>query len=69
MSVASIAGVASPLFFGWIYSLSVGQGAPVREPGLAFYIAAAVLALAAVIGWATARRAVQDQEQSGEGVV
>ena len=69
MSVASIAGVASPLFFGWIYSLSVGRGAPVREPGLAFYIAAAVLALAAVIGWATARRAVQDQEQSGEGVV
>ena len=26
MSVASIAGVASPLFFGWIYSLSVGDG-------------------------------------------
>ncbi|WP_428063040.1 TCR/Tet family MFS transporter [Brevundimonas sp.] len=26
MSVASIAGVASPLFFGWIYSLSVGGG-------------------------------------------
>lgn len=26
MSVASIAGVASPLFFGWIYSVSVGEG-------------------------------------------
>jgi len=26
MSVASIAGVMSPLFFGWIYSLSVGGG-------------------------------------------
>lgn len=68
MSVASIAGVASPLFFGWVYSLSVGQGAPVREPGLAFYIAAGVLALAAVIGWMTARRAILDQEQSGEAV-
>ena len=27
MSVAAIAGVASPLFFGWVYSLSVGEGA------------------------------------------
>ena len=26
MSVASIAGVASPLFFGWVYSVSVGEG-------------------------------------------
>ena len=62
----SIAGVASPLFFGWIYSLSVGQGAPVPQPGLAFYIAAGVLALAAVIGWMTARRAVLDQQASGD---
>lgn len=27
MSVASIAGVMSPLFFGWVYSFSVGDGA------------------------------------------
>ena len=66
MSVASIAGVASPLFFGWLYSPSVGQGAPVPQPGLAFYIAAGVLALAAVIGWMTARRAVLDQQGSGD---
>ena len=29
MSVASIAGVMSPLFFGWVYSISAGEGAPV----------------------------------------
>ena len=52
MSVASIAGVASPLFFGWVYSLSAAA-----RPGLSFYIAAAVLVVAAGVGWITARRA------------
>lgn len=83
MSVASIAGVASPLFFGWIYSQSVGGGfgdlartvetiglpGPVAtqvigglyDPGLAFYLAAAVLLLAAVIGWTVARRAEREE--------
>ena len=83
MSVASIAGVASPLFFGWVYSVSVGAGfAPtaawlqglgidsrlalrvvdaISTPGLAFYLAAVVLALAALIGWITARRAERDE--------
>lgn len=56
MSVASIAGVVSPLFFGWVYSVSVGPGAVVPHPGLAFFIAAAVLALAALIDWGVARR-------------
>ncbi|WP_292083327.1 MULTISPECIES: TCR/Tet family MFS transporter [unclassified Brevundimonas] len=83
MSVASIAGVASPLFFGWIYSVSVGEGFgpatawlrgvgidaklasaavdALSTPGLAFYLAAVVLALAALIGWITARRAERDE--------
>lgn len=61
MSVASIAGVASPLFFGWVYSVSAGEGAWGRHPGLAFYMAAGVLALAAVIGFITARRAERDE--------
>jgi DHA1 family tetracycline resistance protein-like MFS transporter len=89
MSVASIAGVASPLFFGWIYSISVGQGAldtrfwlaqtldgapealvqaatrVMTDPGLAFYLAAAVLALAAVTGWVVGRRADRDDAQAG----
>lgn len=61
MSVASIAGVASPLFFGWVYSESVEQGMWAPNPGLAFYLAAGVLALAALIGWITARRAERDE--------
>jgi DHA1 family tetracycline resistance protein-like MFS transporter len=49
-SVGSIAGVASPLFFGTIYSLSVGPGAPLPFIGSAFLFAALVIALAAYIG-------------------
>jgi DHA1 family tetracycline resistance protein-like MFS transporter len=84
MSVASIAGVMSPLFFGWIYSISVGEGAlatrlwlanaldaaPARilalatrvmtQPGLAFYLAAVTLFLAALVGWVVGRRADRD---------
>lgn len=63
-SVASIAGVASPLFFGWIYSLSVGEGALLSQPGLAFYLAGGVLALAAVVGWIVARQTVKSEALS-----
>ncbi len=52
-SVASIAGVASPLFFGWVYSVSVSL------PGLSFYIAAAILALGAAIAVAVTRAPAQ----------
>lgn len=55
MSVASIAGVMSPLFFGCVYSLSVGEFAVIQMPGLAFYLAAVVLFLAALIGWLVGR--------------
>ena len=61
MSVASIAGVLSPLFFGWIYSISAGEGAAVPHPGLAFFLAAVVLLLAAVIGWWVGRRAEREE--------
>lgn len=57
MSVASIAGVVSPLFFGWIYSLSVGDRAVLPHPGMAFLLAAVVLFAAGFIGWTVARRA------------
>ncbi|MOA63750.1 hypothetical protein D3C78_1895860 [compost metagenome] len=33
----------------------------ISTPGLAFYLAAVVLALAALIGWITARRAERDE--------
>lgn len=78
-SVGAIAGVLSPLFFGWLYTHSTGgqfqsvarwiegwagQGPVSRllvgglyDPGLAFYVAAGVLLLAAVIGWVVGRQA------------
>jgi DHA1 family tetracycline resistance protein-like MFS transporter len=82
-SVSAIAGVLSPLFFGWIYTQSTGgnfngaalwveswagHGPPSRllvgglhDPGLAFYLAAAVLLAAALIGWGVARQASRDE--------
>lgn len=52
-SVASLAGVVSPLFFGWVYTLSPPGS------GLSFYIAAAILALAAAIGLVTTQAAMK----------
>lgn len=50
MSVASIAGVVSPVFFGTIYAMSVGERALIPFVGTAFLIAAGVLAGAALLG-------------------
>ncbi|MET0372098.1 MAG: TCR/Tet family MFS transporter [Sphingobium sp.] len=50
-SVGSIAGIASPLFFGWVYSLSVGSAPALPFIGSAFLIAAFVLACGAALGW------------------
>jgi DHA1 family tetracycline resistance protein-like MFS transporter len=41
-SLASVAGITGPVFFGWVYALSAGW-----MPGLSFVIAAGILALAA----------------------
>lgn len=49
-SVASIAGVASPLFFGWVYSLTAATNA-----GMSFLIAAATLLTAAGMGFLVTR--------------
>jgi DHA1 family tetracycline resistance protein-like MFS transporter len=59
MSVASIAGIASPLFFGAVYAWTVQPGWALPYAALSFYIAAAILLLGAVIGWIVARRAEQ----------
>ena len=61
MSVASIAGVLSPIFFGAVYAFSVRQGSPLPYPGTAFLIAALVLLSAAILGWVVARRAERDE--------
>jgi DHA1 family tetracycline resistance protein-like MFS transporter len=42
-SLASVAGITGPVFFGWVYAVSSGS-----LPGLSFVIAAGILALAAV---------------------
>jgi DHA1 family tetracycline resistance protein-like MFS transporter len=51
-SVGSIAGIASPLFFGWVYSLSTDT-----LPSLSFLIAAAILFAGACLGAAVGRKA------------
>ncbi|MFO7277434.1 MAG: TCR/Tet family MFS transporter [Pseudomonadota bacterium] len=56
MSVASVAGIVSPLFFGAVYSFSIDEAAGRQYPGAAFLIAGAVLFVAALIGWRVARR-------------
>ena len=55
-SVASIAGVISPVFFGWIYSLSTGAAAPLPFIGAAFLIASLFLAAAVLVAGATRGR-------------
>ncbi|RHW17668.1 MFS transporter [Sphingomonas gilva] len=53
-SVASIAGVGSPLFFGWVYGLSIAS-----LPGLSFAIAAATLLGAAFVALGIGRAATE----------
>lgn len=51
-SLASLAGITGPVFFGWVYAVSAGW-----LPGLSFLIGAAVLVLAAgVVGTRSAPR-------------
>ncbi|MFC3712112.1 TCR/Tet family MFS transporter [Sphingoaurantiacus capsulatus] len=49
-SVASIAGVASPLFFGWVYSLTAATDA-----GFSFVVAAVTMLAAAALGFLVTR--------------
>lgn len=50
-SIAAIAGVASPLFFGWLYGVT-----GTTLPGLSFGVAAAFLLVAAFLGHRAANR-------------
>lgn len=62
-SVNSLAGIVSPLFFGVVYAATVGGGP--ASAGIAFLIAAGVLAAAAALGWAVARRFRGDAVPAG----
>jgi DHA1 family tetracycline resistance protein-like MFS transporter len=48
-SLASVAGIAGPVFFGWVYAASTGW-----MPGLGFLIGAGILVLAAGVVWGRA---------------
>ncbi|MEW9856768.1 TCR/Tet family MFS transporter [Novosphingobium sp. M1R2S20] len=52
-SLASVAGISGPAFFGWLYAASIGT-----MPGLSFMVASGLLAIAAV--FAGARREQAD---------
>ena len=60
MSVGSIAGIASPLFFGWMYEMTVGDA-----PGVSFLIAAGILAAGAVLAAFVSRRATLAETATG----
>ncbi|MEQ1951400.1 TCR/Tet family MFS transporter [Mesorhizobium sp. CN2-181] len=64
MSVASIAGVASPLFFGAVYAATVQPENFAPFPGLSFFIAAATLLLGGLLGWVVARRAAEAEARA-----
>lgn len=52
IALRCLTGMPGPLFFGWIFSISVATGAPVHFPGASFAIAGVILALAL---WLAAR--------------
>lgn len=60
MSIASLAGIASPLFFGWLYGLSVGEDPIIPFAGAAFLLAGLVLGGAALVGLKAGRRGPED---------
>jgi DHA1 family tetracycline resistance protein-like MFS transporter len=66
MSVASVAGIFSPLFFGWIYWRSVGDDAWLDMPGLSFLIAALILLAGGIMGRAVGRRATRAEAREAE---
>lgn len=62
MSVASIAGVASPLFFGAVYAFTLREDSWLPFSGTAFLVASLVLLVGALLGWFVAKQA-QRREQ------
>ena len=50
-SLVSLAGIFAPALFAGAFGFFIGPHAPVRLPGIAFLIAAVLLAIAALVGW------------------
>lgn len=60
-SLASVAGISGPVFFGWVYAVSSGTA-----PGLSFVIAAGILAVAVVFAGAGRERSVAPQRLASD---
>ena len=56
-SLVSLAGIFAPAVFAGAFGFFIGPHAPMRLPGVAFLIAAMMLAIAAFVGWRYARPA------------
>lgn len=56
-SLVSLAGIMAPALFAGSFGFFIGPRAPVHLPGVAFLIAGALLALAALAAWRTGRGA------------
>lgn len=56
-SLVSLAGIFAPAVFAGAFGFFIGPHAPMRLPGVAFLIAALMLAIAAFVGWRYARPA------------
>jgi DHA1 family tetracycline resistance protein-like MFS transporter len=54
-SLVSLAGIAAPAVFAGSFGYFIGPRAPMHLPGIAFLIAAALLACAVVVAWRYAR--------------
>ena len=50
-SLVSLAGIFAPAVFAGSFGFFIGPHAPVRMPGIAFLIAALMLAIAAFVAW------------------
>jgi DHA1 family tetracycline resistance protein-like MFS transporter len=50
-SLVSLAGIFAPALFAGAFGFFIGPQAPVRLPGVAFLLAAALLAIAGVVAW------------------
>lgn len=64
MSVASIAGMVSPPFFGAVYAISVRESGWLPHPGASFFVAAVVLVGAGVLGWSVVRKGEGERARS-----
>lgn len=62
MSVGSIAGIVSPIFFGAVYAFTLRPDSWLPYPGTSFLIAALVLLAGALIGLVVARRAERAEQ-------